>query len=414
VAVATILLCVATIGVLASTSDRRLARDEPRWLPAAGANPSTSEVSQTTSSSPTTIRSSAEVTTGAVPAAPTAPGPTPPASETPAGSWRRGEIEGSVASGSLHDVVAVDLDERAVLLGAGTDGERPLVLFSEGGNRWGRLTQSGFDPGGAARAVGADASRVVTVGIQDGEPATWELRGEGRWVRRRVEGAADATVVLSSVAVHGDTTIVTGFDSGGAGIWTATGDADLARLPVDALDGAVEGETIVRDVVVVASELVAVGRAAEVPYEWRSVDGRRWRGRALQDPDGGGSPVTVSADGTAIGGYDSVGGVVWRAERRWRVPAPTERPQRVDAIASSGRSVLLLGRDGNTARCWTLEVTSGGEPVACSGAASPPDGALLLALVVQAGTVIGVGVDHDARPGIWTRAVEQADAGREG
>lgn len=413
VVIAGLVLVAATVGVLALTSDRHAGHDDAPWLPAASATSSTASKYTSTSaasSSGTQITSEQPTSNDDGPSA----APAPPQRPEPAGAWRPQPISNAPTTGALNDVTAVELDDREVLLSTGSDGERPLVLVSGDGERWEPLTQDGLDGGGAARAVSADGDRVVIVGRDDRGPAAWELRGSEAWERREIEGSSDADVVLSSVAVFGALTVAVGFDSAGTGLWVADGEgAPFARARVDAVEQAIAGDTIVRDVAAADDQLVAVGRAGEHPVRWTSPDGRRWRALALEDPDGGGTPVVLSGDGAVIAGYDAVGGVAWRldgsSQRRWRVPEPTDHPQTVHALAWSGSSALLLGRDGRAPRCWTGSLSAVEDrPVGCPRAAAPPSDAVLLGLTLWGDSIVGVGAHGNptARPGIWVRPVD--------
>ena len=412
-------LAAAAVLVLALTSDREDAHDDASWLPVASATSSTTSTSTSTSTS-TPVASQPGPARVAQPPPSDRGAPSPaPASAVPAGpagAWRLRALSDGPAQGALNDVTTVELGDRQVLLTAGSDGERPLVVVSGDGERWDPLTQAGLGGSGAARSVSADGDRVVIAGRDDRGPAVWELRGSDAWKRLEIEGAGDADIVLSSVAVFGDLTIAVGFDSGGSGLWFSEGEgAPLARARLDAVEEAVAGDTIVRDVVA-GDRLVAVGRAGERPVRWTSTDGRRWRALVLEDPDGGGTPVVLSGDGAVVAGHDAVGGVAWRidgsAQQRWRLPEPTDRPQTVHALAWSGTSVLLLGRDGGEPRCWSGSLGSPEDPLAgCPGTGAAPPGAVLLGLTVWGDSIVGVGAHGSpaARPGVWIRPAEVAD-----
>jgi len=402
------LLGAAAVGVLALTSD---AEDDiaVAWRPTVETvtPPSSSDVVANPTIATSAVRPPSTAATVGATSGAVAPAPEPPMATS---GWARRPLGADDAVGSLEDIATVVVGDGAVLLSAGTDGDRPLVLYSEDGQAWRPLTRRGLEAGGGARAVGADADRVVIVGRDANGPAAWQLRGGGAWVPVPVEGVDAGRIVLGSVAVRGDRTVVTGFDSEGSGFWTAEDDGDLQRRPVAAIEAAVRGETIVRDVVAVEDGFVAVGRADGSPMRWHSLDGDRWQAVPLADPDGGGTPVALSGDGLVVGGYDAIGGLWWAggagASRR-RMPAPTDHPQTVDAVVVSGRTVVAIGRDGNEQACWTGAASETEEhPDRCSGSAALPAGALLRGLASWEGVVLGVGVDHQSHPGIWALAIE--------
>jgi hypothetical protein len=221
------------------------------------------------------------------------------------------------------------------------------------GRTWLASDASVFRGSTSLAAVAATPGRIVVGGSgrQLGDLPIWSSVDGRTWTEAR-QSTPYTRANVTGIAMGGPGFVAVGYDDVGAVAWTSTDGAVWRRVDDPSFD---RGRLLA--VAATPGGLVAVGRDAAGARAWTSLDGTAWM---PADPFGTPAtwPTAVAATSygvVAVGGptaaddvWISPDGVGWRAVRDQTWSGPTE----IDAIAGSGRTVVVAGSSGGTAAVW--------------------------------------------------------------